>query len=114
MGGPEAERHDRAARNEALFRRINERLEDVNQSFQVATHHTQFVCECANITCTERIDIALPNYEAVRQVPTHFVVKPGHVFIDEERVIEQHRDYLVVEKIGVAGERARELDPRSG
>jgi hypothetical protein len=36
------------------------------------------------------------------------------VFIDEERVIERHRDYLVVEKIGVAGERARELDPRSG
>lgn len=114
MGESEAERDDRAARNEALFRRVNERLEDVNEAFDVATEHAEFVCECANLTCTERIEIALPKYEAVRQVPTQFMVKPEHLFIDEERVIERHPNYLVVEKLGVAAQRARDLDPRGG
>jgi hypothetical protein len=108
------ERDDRAARNEALFRRVNERLEDVNEAFQVATEHAEFVCECASMECVERIEIALPKYEAVRRVPTHFMIKPEHLLPDEERVVERHPDYLVVEKLGVAAERARELDPRGG
>jgi hypothetical protein len=109
----EKERDERAARNEAMFRRVNERLEEVNQGFQVITDNAQFVCECASIDCTEQIELTLPAYEAVRSVPTRFVIKPGHLLPDEERVIEQHGDYLVVEKVGYAGERASQLDPRS-
>lgn len=108
------ERDDRAARNEALFRRVNERLEDVNEAFQVAADHAEFVCECASMECAERIEITLPNYEAVRRVPTHFMIKPEHVLPDEERVVERHPNYLVVEKLGHAAERARQLDPRGG
>jgi hypothetical protein len=107
------QRGDRAARNEALFRRVNERLEDVNEAFQVVTDHAEFVCECASIDCSERIPLTLRDYEAVRQDPTHFLIKPGHLFVEDERVVERHAEYLVVEKVGHAGERARELDPRS-
>jgi hypothetical protein len=46
-------------------------------------------------------------------VPTQFVVKPGHVLAEQERVVERSEDYVIVEKIGRAGERARQLDPRS-
>lgn len=109
----ETERGDRAARNEALFRRVNERLEEVNEAFQVVTDQAEFVCECASLDCAERIQLTLREYEAVRSVSTQFVIKPGHLLPDDERVVERHDEYLVVEKVGHAGERARELDPRT-
>lgn len=109
----EKERDERAARNEAMFRRVNERLEEVNQGFQVVTDNAQFVCECASIDCTEQIELTLPEYEALRRVPTRFVIKPDHLLPEDERVVERHGEYLVVEKVGHAGERARQLDPRS-
>jgi hypothetical protein len=108
------ERSDRAAQNEAVFRRVNERLEDINESFQVATDMAEFVCECANIECAERVQMTLAQYEALRRVPTHFIVKPDHVLPEEERVVERQAQYVIVEKFGRAGERARQLDPRDG
>jgi hypothetical protein len=105
-------RADRAARNEAVFRRVNERLEEVNEGFQLVTDNAEFVCECASIDCAERVRMTLAKYEAVRRVSTQFIVRPGHVLPEEERVVEQHVEYLVVEKFGHAGERARQLDPR--
>jgi hypothetical protein len=111
---PEEERADRAARNEAVFRRVNERLEELNEGFQLVTDNAEFVCECAQIDCAERVRLTLATYESIRSVPTHFIVKPGHVLPTEERVVEQNDEYLVVEKLGHAGERARQLDPRGG
>ena len=107
------DRADRAAQNEAVFRRVNERLEEVNEAFQVATDDAQFICECARIECAERVYMTLSKYEALRRVPTHFIVKPEHVLPEEERVVERQAQYVVVEKFGRAGERARQLDPRS-
>jgi hypothetical protein len=106
------DRADRAAQNEAVFRRVNERLEEVNEAFQLVTDKAEFVCECASIKCAERVEITLSEYEALRRVPTHFLVKPDHVLPEEERVVERQAHYLVVEKLGRAGERARQLDPR--
>jgi hypothetical protein len=111
---PKEPRADRAARNEALFRRVNERLEEVNEGFQLVTDDAEFVCECANMECAERIHLPLAKYEAVRRYATHFLVKPDHVLPEEERVVERHPQFIVVEKFGHAGERARDLDPRSG
>jgi hypothetical protein len=107
------DRSERAARNEAVFRRVNERLEEVNAAFDSVLETAEFVCECADIACVDRIELTMQRYEAVRRVPTRFIVKPGHELADEERVVERHDGYLVVEKIGEAGERAVELDPRS-
>ena len=42
-----------------------------------------------------------------------FVVKPGHEAESVERVLERHDTYLVVEKIGEAGDESEALDPRS-
>ena len=106
------DRGDRAARNEAVFRRVNERLEEVNQGFQLVTDKAEFVCECARLECAERVEMTRSTYEALRRVPTHFVVKPDHVLPEEERVVERQAQYVVVEKFGRAGERARQLDPR--
>ena len=103
---------DRAARNEALFRRVNERVEEVNRAFDTILEEGDFFCECADIDCMEMIAMTRSEYEQLREVSTHFAVKPGHVLPEEERVVEEHAGYVVVEKVGRAGERAAELDPR--
>jgi hypothetical protein len=105
-------RGDRAARNEALFRRVNERVEEVNQAFESILGDADFFCECADVECMEKIRMTLGEYEDVRAESTHFAVKPGHVLPEDERVVDERVGYIVVEKIGRAGERATELDPR--
>ena|SRR5215211_915954 len=103
---------DRAARNEALFRRVNERVEDVNKAFDPILDTADFFCECADVECMEKIRMTLAEYEELRKGSTHFAIKPGHGDPDSERVIEERPGYVVVEKIGHAGERASGLDPR--
>lgn len=111
MEGSE-ERGERAARNEALFRRVNERVEEVNKAFESILGDADFFCECADVECMEKIRMTLAEYEALRANSTYFAVKPGHVLAQEERVVEERAGYVVVEKVGRAGERAAELDPR--
>ena len=111
MQGSDA-RGDRAARNEALFRRVNERVEEVNQAFESILGDADFFCECADVECMEKIRMTLVEYEALRTESTHFAVKPGHVLPQDERVVDERVGYIVVEKVGRAGERAAELDPR--
>ena len=106
------ERGERAARNEALFRRVNERVEEVNKAFESILEEADFFCECADIECMEKIGMSLREYEALRDVSTQFAIKPGHILPENERVVEERAGYIVVEKVGHAGERAAELDPR--
>jgi hypothetical protein len=103
---------ERAARNEALFRRVNERVEDINRAFEPILGEADFFCECGDLECMEKLRMSLADYEALRQDPTHFAVKPGHEDPGTERTVEARTGYLVVEKIGVAGDRAEQLDPR--
>jgi hypothetical protein len=104
---------DAAARNEALFRKVNERIEDVSSTVPRDETAMEFLCECDRPGCYERIKATRAEYEAVRAVPTHFIVLPGH----EDRSVEQVTDstdrFFVVEKEGLAGVEAEETDPRS-
>jgi hypothetical protein len=103
---------DRAARNEALFRRVNERVEEVNRAFEPILDVADFFCECADVECMEKIRMSIPEYEDLRKDSTHFAVKPGHVDPTVERVVEERPGYVVVEKVGQAAARADDLDPR--
>lgn len=103
---------DRAARNEALFRRVNERLEEVNKAFEDLLGEADFFCECAAVECMEKIRMSIAEYEELREVSTHFAVKPGHEDSTVERVVDERTGYVVVEKVGRAADRAEELDPR--
>ena len=96
------EKQTKAARNQSLFREVNERVRTVS----IDLPHVElvgFVCECANTECLETMELTLPEYEAVRLVPTHFPVRPGHVPPDVEHVVGRHDRYFVVEKFGEAG-----------
>ena len=103
----------KTAKTQAVFREVNERVRDLNDSVEhlgVADLDECFTCECARQDCMEHVKLSLGAYEEVRRVPTHFVVAPrmSHVFQDVERIFETHSRYWVVEKFGEA-ELAREL-----
>src|SRR5262249_12517467 len=102
---------ERRARNEALFREGNERIEDAARTAPPGA--AQLLCECSDPTCAQAIPLTLAAYEAVRAVPTRFVVAPGHETDGIEHVVERHHEYVVVEKDGAAGEVAEETDPRA-
>jgi hypothetical protein len=103
------ERQRRAAVNQSLFRQMNESTE--------RQHHgsafIEFTCECAQKTCDTPVSLAVDEYEEVRKVSTHFIVAPGHLAPEAERVVRETTRYQVVEKIGVAAKVAVRLDPRS-
>jgi hypothetical protein len=107
---------ERRARNEALFREVNERVEEVSSrlsAFEDESALTGFVCECSMEDCTDLIEITSAQYEAVRSDPRRFFVLPGHEDLKVDRVVEPHPGFLVVEKSGEASEIAIERDPRS-
>ena len=104
----------RAVENEALFREVNERLMERKQDDPGWSLPSPWVCECAEETCTERIEMSPLQYEELRSEPTHFAVVPDeeHVSLDVERIVEKRDRYWVVEKTGEAAEIAEETDPR--
>ena len=103
----------RVARNQSLFRAVNEQIEATNESFGVALEEVEFVCECAAEDCMQHVTLTLARYEELRRVPTQFIVKPGHVYPEFERVVAEATGYVVVEKLGRAAAEARKLDQRS-
>jgi hypothetical protein len=96
-------REQRLARNEAVFRDINERVREMDYSLGVGEQGRQeFLCECADADCAVRIALSLGEYDDVRRSPLRFVVAPGHAQPDIERVVEENARYHVVEKTGLA------------
>jgi hypothetical protein len=102
----------RAAKNEVVLRDLNERLKAypvLNQRF------SEWVCECADMTCMKPVELSIEEYEMVRGDPTRFVVAPGaeHVNPEIERVVQREMRYWVVEKLGIGAEISEDFDPRS-
>jgi hypothetical protein len=102
----------RIAKNEALFRTLNENIRGIASTLGGDTPYG-FVCECSTSSCLERLSLTLGQYENVRKDGTHFLVAPGHENLEVERVISAGDGYLVVEKVGIAAVEARADDPRS-
>lgn len=108
------ERERRLGLNEVLFREVNERLADVRDVSVAHGSTYDFICECANRDCDARVSMTIAEYEAVRGVPTHFLIHPGHELREVETVVLETPRYAVVEKrAGEAAELAAEHDPRS-
>jgi hypothetical protein len=99
------------ARNEAFFREVNERIKEVAEELDRGAAY-EFLCECADPTCTQRVELSLSEYDRIRAEPTRFVLAPDHDVQEIEQVVEREPDHLVVEKVGTAGDTASSLDPR--
>ena len=98
----------RAARNESLFREVNENIARLEESHGATVAQPVFLCECANADCTEHIVVGADVYEYVRERPRQFLILPGHEDPRVEEVVETHRDYLIVAKTGAAGDVAEQ------
>lgn len=108
-------REERLARNEAIFREVNERTRSLQDRFgpeDPTTSYEEFLCECGDQLCVERVKLTVAEYESVRAESTQFVVRPGHSVPRVERVVLENDRYLVVVKLGDAAEVAAERDPR--
>jgi hypothetical protein len=103
---------DAREQNEALFREVNERIEDVGTALAPDDEPMEFLCECDDRDCVEKVSATRAEYEAIRAVGTHFVVLPGHEDPGVEHVVQQKERFLVVEKEGQAAHEAEESDPR--
>ena len=97
-----------AAKNQSLFREVNERIEELRPHEMLI----EFACECIDTDCTASLSLSDEEYEHVRQSPTHFIVLPGHELDEVERIVVQNDRYAIVEKFGAAGPAATRLDPR--
>jgi hypothetical protein len=103
----------RIARSESLFRDVNERIAETAR--HLGADHAEFVCECADTSCSEHIQARLEEYEEVRSDPTRFLVAPGHEEPDYESVEEREPNHRVVakDKDSRVEQAVRRLYPRS-
>jgi hypothetical protein len=108
------ERGKRVGVNEVLFREVNERLRELGDAFNTVTEEADFVCECGDGSCTERVRMPLRDYEEIRADPKRFFGGAGHDLPEYEKVVSEHDAYVVVEKRpgGPAGLTISD-DPRS-
>ena len=91
----------RQARNEALFREVNERIEQLGQGAQAWSPGgtVEFFCECGvEGGCGQRLRVPLDEYERVRAQDDRFIVKPGHETPKLERSIARTDEYVIVDK----------------
>ena len=100
---------ERLARNQALFREVNERLLELSDGFQDGS--MQFVCECSNEDCTLTVTMNHDEYESVRAHSTFFVVSTGHEILEVEKVIDSRDGWTIVQKV-TESDYAVETDPR--
>lgn len=109
IGGTAVPRLARKAKNQALFRDVNERIADMADKFDAAVETQSFICECSRIGCTDRIELTLSEYARVRDDPTTFVLVVGHEDTDHEELLVKTSGYLIVRnKPGLPAEIARE------
>ena len=96
-------RRSRLRQNEQAFRRLNDRIEELNRVALIVdeppgAEQAAFLCECPLPECQERIDVDVVTYADVHSTPGRFIVVPGHETDEIERVVARRTDYVVVEK----------------
>jgi hypothetical protein len=111
---PDRVTQERIAKNDSLFREANERIESVAEEQKLTVSPVPFICECADLQCTQITSLTLEEYWYVRSNPRWFINAPGHesAGLGAVAVVEDHRSYVIVEKQGYAGEVAEALANR--
>jgi hypothetical protein len=100
---------DRLARNQVLFREVNERVSELAEAGRIDP--IPFLCECSEMECDEMIELGRAEYEGIRSSPNLFVVATGHEISEIERVTEASDRFTLVEMTNGA-QLAVDTDPR--
>ena len=104
---------ERVALNDAAFRVANEEIRAAAAEWNM-DGLLPAICECADPHCATVLRVTPRQYEAVRSDPRWFINAPGHHVNAQgwAHVVSENERFVVVEKIGQAGEIVEELDPR--
>ena len=94
-------RDKRSAKNEALLREVNDRIQVVGERLSVVPDdgRLDFCCECGRPDCDAFVSLTVSEYEHVRSDNDRFAVIPGHEDDRIERVVERSERYLIVDKL---------------
>ena len=106
----------RTARNEALWREVNDRIDEIDETMRVLPDDLiEFHCECGSRDCDARVPMTPSEYRDLRRERDTFALAPGHEHAAIERVVERTDRYVVVDKLALV-EREVGADgiPRSG
>jgi hypothetical protein len=107
-------REERIGLNEAVFREVNERIEEVAETFEIEAQPLDLICECGDAKCVQPLSMTRAEYEHIRSDPQTFAVHPGHELPDVEEVVERRKGYNIVRKgKGVQAKVAEQTDPPS-
>jgi hypothetical protein len=107
-------REERLAKNEIIFRDVNERIKDA--AIWAAARDDRnlgFLCECSNVDCTLRLRVTVGEYERTRSDPSQFMIALGHELPEIEHIVFVGEGFQIVRKEGAAAVLAVKRDPRS-
>jgi len=97
------QRRQRIVKNEQAFRDYNNRrLQAEEISPADSEELLPFVCECGDEDCIETLAVTAAQFVEAHAAPNLFLVKPGHVYPDVERVVAEQHTYAIVEKYTTA------------
>jgi hypothetical protein len=93
------------------FREVNERIAEIAGRWEWEDKQG-FLCECVRSDCTRSVLLTRAEYESVRGGSARFFTAPGHEQAEQDRVVERHECFVVVEKLGLFQHEADLDDPR--
>lgn len=85
----------RMEHNEQVFRSVNEEIDDHAE----LAAELDYVCECADATCSSTVRLTREDYRRVRSGPDLYFVLPEHFLPELERLVERNPGWLIVEKL---------------
>jgi hypothetical protein len=88
---------EQLARNQVLFRAVNEKLEQLGAKM-IGGELIPFFCECADHRCLGRIEITISRYADIHEDRHQYVVLPGHLRVEGQETVEDSDYYEVVRK----------------
>ena len=93
------QRKQRIVKNEQAFRDYNDRrLQHEPVDADDTEEPIPFICECGDTDCSQALLITAAEFTEAHSAPNRFLVKPGHVYHDVERIISETDTFAVVEK----------------
>lgn len=108
-------RETRKAKNEATFRATNREIERVAQSLGEHAEDTiDVICECGQPACEVLLKLTIREYDEIHRQRDRFVVAPGHIDANMERVVRSGNGFAVVDKFGEAEAVAEAEERRAG
>ena len=85
----------RTARASALFREVNDRIQDVSAREPGDLH--EFLCECGDPLCGRTIAVTSETYRRARETQTRFLFSSSHAGEEGLEVVAALDGYLVAE-----------------